>query len=74
LRFEPSDVAVTNDQGDGAGKALVIDALLHSRADAIKTLGGKADGFGLRGGKILGCSGDSQNQSAEQHRETNSSR
>ena len=72
LRFEPSDVAVTNDQGDGAGKALVIDALLHRSADAIKTLGGKADGFGLGGGCRRGADGDGQNQRVEQDREASS--
>ena len=48
------DLAAPGDQRHDAGRAIVVDELLHGRADAREDLAGEADLLGGGGGKVLG--------------------
>jgi hypothetical protein len=69
LRFEPDHFAVTRDESDRAGDAFLVDVLLDFGGDALEALGGKADGLGLGGGKLLGrCGKTGKKQTDNQER------
>ena len=48
------DLAAAGDQRHDAGRAFVVDELLHGRADAREDLAGEADLLGGGGGEVLG--------------------
>ena len=49
--------AVAGEEGDDAGKMLLVYFLLHQRVEALKALGGEAHGLGLDGSEVKFCSG-----------------
>ena len=51
------DFAVAGEDGDGAGELLVVDLVLDGGVEALKALGGEADGLGRDGGHVDGGRG-----------------
>lgn len=50
LGLEVHDFPFTCDEGDGPCEQVVVNVLLHDRAETVEPLGGHADGFRSRGG------------------------
>jgi hypothetical protein len=46
------DLAVAGEDGDGAGKLLAVDGLLHEGVQALEAFGRKADRFGPYDGHV----------------------